>query len=163
MRHNRSGWRVVPGTFGETEGCFPVHCDAHLSRVSFVVATDTKDSSDRNTLRSTSKYPKTGSAGKGLKSRSAEVSGRCYLRADTRVWRPVDWALKPGGTVVIEAAYRDATRAMSIGAAVVFDSNELLQMFPGFRILQYEDRLTQADFGPRNTVSRVVRLCAQKP
>jgi hypothetical protein len=64
---------------------------------------------------------------------------------------------------VIEAAYRDATRAMSIGAAVVFDSNELLQMFPGFRILQYEDRLTQADFGPRNTVSRVVRLCAQKP
>jgi hypothetical protein len=72
-------------------------------------------------------------------------------------------ALKPGGMVVIEAAHRDATKAMSIGAAVVFDSNELLQMFSDFRVLQYEDRLAQADFGARNTTSRIVRLCAQKP
>jgi hypothetical protein len=71
-------------------------------------------------------------------------------------------ALRPGGIVVIEAAHVDATKAMNIGGGIVFESNELLQMFSGFRILQYEDRLAQPDFGPRNAMSRVVRLCAQK-
>ena len=34
-------------------------------------------------------------------------------------------ALRPGGMVVVEAFHRDATKAASIGGAVVFDTNEL--------------------------------------
>jgi 2-polyprenyl-3-methyl-5-hydroxy-6-metoxy-1,4-benzoquinol methylase len=71
-------------------------------------------------------------------------------------------SLRAGGIVVVEAAHLDANKSGNIDPSVVFDTNELLRLFPGFRILDYEDRLAQADFGPRNAMSRVVRLCAQK-
>ena len=71
-------------------------------------------------------------------------------------------SLRPGGIVVVEAAHLDANKSGNIDPSVVFDTNELLRLFPGFRILHYEDRLAQADFGSRNAMSRVVRLCAQK-
>ena len=70
-------------------------------------------------------------------------------------------ALRPGGMVVVEAFHRDATKTRSIGPAVVFDTNELLQLFPGLRVLRYEDTNAVGDFGMSDT--RVVRLAAVKP
>jgi len=70
-------------------------------------------------------------------------------------------ALRPGGMVVLEAFHRDATKARSIGGAVVFDTNELLQLFGGLRIVRYEDTAARGDFGMADT--RVVRLAAVKP
>jgi SAM-dependent methyltransferase len=70
-------------------------------------------------------------------------------------------SLKPGGSVVVEAFHRDATKATPIGGAVVFDTNELVKLFERFRILRYEDVEGVGDFGLERT--RLVRLHAQKP
>jgi len=70
-------------------------------------------------------------------------------------------SLKPGGLVILEGFHHDATKGSSIGGSVVFQTNELLTLFTGFRVLQYEDAQAKADFGPGET--RVVRLLAQKP
>jgi SAM-dependent methyltransferase len=70
-------------------------------------------------------------------------------------------ALRPGGMVVLEGFHRDATKTRSIGGAVVFDSNELLRLFDGLRIIRYEDTSAVGDFG--QTKTRVVRLAAVKP
>ncbi|MBI1875080.1 MAG: class I SAM-dependent methyltransferase [Acidobacteria bacterium] len=70
-------------------------------------------------------------------------------------------ALRPGGLVVVEGFHRDATKIASIGAGVVFDTNELLKLFERFRVVRYEDTNGTADFGMQGT--RVVRLCAQRP
>jgi len=78
-----------------------------------------------------------------------------------RVVARVHEALRPGGLVVVEGCHRDATKTASIGAGVVFDTNELLRLFDRLRIVRYEDTEAVADFGLRTT--RLVRLCAQKP
>jgi SAM-dependent methyltransferase len=70
-------------------------------------------------------------------------------------------ALKPGGMVVVEAFHRDATKTHPIGGAVVFDTNELLRVFPSLRVVRYEDTVGIGDFGLEET--RVVRLAAIKP
>jgi SAM-dependent methyltransferase len=70
-------------------------------------------------------------------------------------------ALRPGGMVVVEGFHRDATKAGPIGSAVVFDTNELLQLFAGLRVVRYEDTNAVGDFGLAET--RVVRLAAVKP
>jgi 2-polyprenyl-3-methyl-5-hydroxy-6-metoxy-1,4-benzoquinol methylase len=70
-------------------------------------------------------------------------------------------ALKPGGMVVVEAFHRDAAADRAIGGAVVFDTNELLTLFAGLRVLRYEDVAAPADFGGGD-VLRLVRLCAEK-
>jgi len=70
-------------------------------------------------------------------------------------------ALRPGGMVIVEAFHRDATKAHPIGGAVVFDSNELLQLFSALRIVHYEDAAAVGDFGLTDTC--VVRLAAVKP
>jgi 2-polyprenyl-3-methyl-5-hydroxy-6-metoxy-1,4-benzoquinol methylase len=70
-------------------------------------------------------------------------------------------SLKPGGMVVVEAFHRDATKSRSIGGAVVFDTNELLRVFPALRVVRYEDTTATGDFGLEET--RVVRLAAVKP
>jgi hypothetical protein len=44
---------------------------------------------------------------------------------------------------------------------VVFDTNELLQLFAPLRVVRYEDADAVADFGQFET--RVVRLAAVKP
>jgi SAM-dependent methyltransferase len=69
-------------------------------------------------------------------------------------------ALKPGGIVVVEGFHRDVTRTSSVGGGVVFDSNELLRLFAGLRVLRYEDADAKLDFGSGQ--GRVVRLCAMK-
>jgi len=43
---------------------------------------------------------------------------------------------------------------------VVFDSNELPQIFKGFRVVKYEEATTTSDFGRFET--KVVRLAAVK-
>jgi 2-polyprenyl-3-methyl-5-hydroxy-6-metoxy-1,4-benzoquinol methylase len=70
-------------------------------------------------------------------------------------------ALRPGGMVVVEGFHRDATRTRPIGGAVVFDTNELLQLFASLRVVRYEDTEAVGDFGQFDT--RVVRLAAVKP
>jgi SAM-dependent methyltransferase len=70
-------------------------------------------------------------------------------------------ALRPGGMVIVEGFHRDATKTRPIGGGVVFDTNELLQIFKGFRVVRYEDADATGDFGLYDT--RVVRLAAVKP
>jgi SAM-dependent methyltransferase len=82
------------------------------------------------------------------------VGGREYVAQVLR-------ALRPGGMVILEGFHRDATKKQPIGGAVVFDTNELLQLFPGLRVVRYEDTDGVGDFGLMNT--RVVRLAAVKP
>lgn len=65
-------------------------------------------------------------------------------------------ALKPGGIVVVEAGHKEAS-----GAPFEYDTNELLQIFDGFRILRYEDTTESSDWGTEQI--RLVRLVAQKP
>jgi len=84
----------------------------------------------------------------------AYVGGREYVTQVTR-------SLRPGGMVILEAFHRDATKTGSIGGSVVFDTNELLTLFPGFRVVRYEDVEAPADFG--RGMTRVVRLAAIKP
>jgi SAM-dependent methyltransferase len=75
--------------------------------------------------------------------------------------RSVYDALKPGGLVIVEGFHRDATKNASIGDGVVFDTNELLQLFARYRIVHHEDAVAVGDFGQKQT--RVVRLAARKP
>jgi SAM-dependent methyltransferase len=70
-------------------------------------------------------------------------------------------ALRPGGMVVIEGFHRDATKTRTIGSGVVFDTNELLQLFAKLRVVRYEDVDGDGDFGGGAT--RVVRFAAVKP
>lgn len=65
-------------------------------------------------------------------------------------------ALKPGGIVVIEAPHVE-----TVPYPHHYQSNELLEIFKGFRILKYEDTLAIADWDPKEI--RLVRLIAQKP
>jgi len=79
----------------------------------------------------------------------------------SREWvETIHRALRPGGLVMLEAFHDDATKNSSIGRGVVFDTNELLERFSDFRILDYEDTTAAADFGKGET--RVVRLLAMK-
>lgn len=82
------------------------------------------------------------------------VGGRAYVAQVTR-------ALRPGGMVILEAFHRDAAKEHPIGGDVVFDTNELLTLFAGLRIVRYEDTVGQGDFGLEQT--RVVRIAAVKP
>jgi SAM-dependent methyltransferase len=75
--------------------------------------------------------------------------------------RKVARSLRPGGMVIVEAFHRDATKSGPIGPQVVFDTNELVQLFSGLRVIRYEDTDAVADFGLDRT--RVVRLAAVKP
>jgi SAM-dependent methyltransferase len=83
-----------------------------------------------------------------------------YVSLRHLVPRIVD-ALKPGGLVVVEGFHRDATKSSSIGGGVVFDTNELLNLFERLRVVRYEDTAGTGDFGMQAT--RLVRLAAQKP
>lgn len=64
-------------------------------------------------------------------------------------------ALKPGGVAVIEAGHKSAS-----GASFEYDSNELLRLFDGFRILRYEETIDKSDWAKEPI--RVVRLIAEK-
>ena len=72
----------------------------------------------------------------------------------------VERALKPGGILVLEAFHRDAARGRSIGGAVVFDTGELPKLFPGLRVVRYEEPMATSDFGRIKV--RLVRYCAER-
>ena len=65
-------------------------------------------------------------------------------------------ALRAGGLVVVEAPHKEAAPYPHH-----YDSNELLEIFAGFRILTYEDTRLIADWGLEEI--RLVRLVAEKP
>ncbi len=73
----------------------------------------------------------------------------------------VERSLKPGGAVVIEAFHRDAAQGRRIGGGVVFETDELVKMFPKLRVVRNEEPMAIADFGMQEV--RVVRYCGQKP
>lgn len=64
-------------------------------------------------------------------------------------------ALAPGGIVIAEYFHQD-----SAGVAGGFADNELMALFPGLRVVRYEDTEGIADFG--KTKDRLVRLAAEK-
>lgn len=77
-----------------------------------------------------------------------------YLIESRSVHR-VRKALKPGGIVVVEAGHRSVS-----DAPFEYDSNELLKLFAGFRILRYEETIDKPDWGDKPI--RLVRLVAEK-
>jgi len=64
-------------------------------------------------------------------------------------------ALAPGGIVIAEYFHQD-----SQGVSGGFADNELMSLFPGLRVVRYEDTEGIADFG--KTKDRLVRLAAEK-
>jgi hypothetical protein len=56
---------------------------------------------------------------------------------------------------VVECSHKEASNA-----PYEFETNELLKIFEGFRILKYEDTLAQHDWAAKEL--RLVRLIAQK-
>lgn len=73
----------------------------------------------------------------------------------------VERSLKPHGLLVVEAFHRDATKGTSIGGAVVYDTGELIRIFPDLRVVRYEEPIAPADFGSGRV--RVVRYCGERP
>ncbi len=70
-------------------------------------------------------------------------------------------ALKPGGAVVVEDRHVDTRRVWPDGG--LFADNELLSVFPGLRILRYEDAWGIPDWQAERIRERLVRLLAEKP
>jgi SAM-dependent methyltransferase len=89
-----------------------------------------------------------------------------YVAVRTNVGR-VKEALAPGGVVIVEGTHRDTLKAVPvrISEEVLFADNELIHLFDGLRVLQYEDVPAASDFGPQGQrdKARTVRLMAQKP
>ena len=66
-------------------------------------------------------------------------------------------ALRPGGYVLVVASHREPG-----GNPVAYESNELLKIFEGFRIVRYEEVMESHDFGKdRSKAQRLVRVLAQ--
>jgi len=71
-------------------------------------------------------------------------------------------SLKPGGVVIIEGFHRDATKKRKISENVVFDTDELKNLYAsaGFTVLRYEETEGIGDFGLQHM--KLVKLVAQK-
>lgn len=69
-------------------------------------------------------------------------------------------ALKPGGAVLVEDRHLDTRRVWPAGT---FADNELLSLFPGLRVLKYEDVWARPDWSAKGVDERLVRLFAEKP
>jgi 2-polyprenyl-3-methyl-5-hydroxy-6-metoxy-1,4-benzoquinol methylase len=65
-------------------------------------------------------------------------------------------ALKPDGIVVVECTHKEPGK----GAPFEYETNELLKIFDGFRILKYEDALGMHEWMRKEL--RLVRVIAQK-
>ena len=72
----------------------------------------------------------------------------------------VERALKPGGAVVVEDRHLDTMRVWPAGT---FADNELVLLFPGLRVLRYEDVWARPDWSAMKVDERLVRLIAEKP
>ena len=69
-------------------------------------------------------------------------------------------ALRPGGAVIVEDRHLDSLRVWPEGT---YRDNELISLFPGLRVLRYEDAWAKPDWQARQLDERLVRLFAQKP
>jgi SAM-dependent methyltransferase len=69
-------------------------------------------------------------------------------------------ALRPGGAVVVEDRHLDTRRVWPAG---IFHDNELISIFPGLRVLRYDDVWAPADWSAEGVNERLVRLLAEKP
>lgn len=69
-------------------------------------------------------------------------------------------ALRPGGIVVIEDRHIDTRRVWPTGT---FRDNELASLFPGLRVIRYEDVWARPDWSAGKVDERLVRLAAEKP
>jgi SAM-dependent methyltransferase len=72
----------------------------------------------------------------------------------------VERSLKPGGAVIVEDRHMDTRRVWPAGT---FADNELALLFPGLRILRYEDVWALSDWSAMKLEERLVRLFAEKP
>ena len=72
----------------------------------------------------------------------------------------VERSLKPGGAVIVEDRHLDTRRVWPAGT---FSDNELVSLFPGLRVLRYEDVWAHPDWSAKSVDERLVRLCAEKP
>jgi len=72
----------------------------------------------------------------------------------------VERALKPGGAVIVEDRHLDTRRVWPAGT---FADNELVSLFPGLRVLRYEDVWARPDWSAKKLDERIVRLFAEKP
>jgi len=70
-------------------------------------------------------------------------------------------ALRPGGIVVVEDRHIDTKRVWPVGTTLT--DNELLSIFPGLRILKYEDEWARPDWSAKGVSERLVRIVAEKP
>ena len=70
-------------------------------------------------------------------------------------------ALRLGGIVVVEDRHIDTKRVWPVGTT--FNDNDLLSLFPGLRILKYEDEWARPDWSARGVKERLLRLVAEKP
>ena len=64
-------------------------------------------------------------------------------------------ALRQGGIIVVECSHKDGANA-----PFEYETNELLKIFDGFRILKYEDVVAEYEWARKQL--RLVRLIAQK-
>lgn len=64
-------------------------------------------------------------------------------------------ALKPGGIVIVECSHKEAGNAQ-----FEYETNELLEIFKGFRIRKYEDTVAEHEWARKPL--RMVRLIAEK-
>jgi len=70
-------------------------------------------------------------------------------------------ALKPGGAVIVEDRHSDTRRVWPEGG--LFADNELPTLFPGLRVLRYEDFWGIPDWQGEELQERIVHLIAEKP
>jgi len=70
-------------------------------------------------------------------------------------------ALKPGGVIVVEDRHLETRRVWPEGG--LFADNELPTLFPGLRVLRYEDQETRSDWQAERIQERLVRLVSEKP
>lgn len=83
-----------------------------------------------------------------------------YVAPDKNLASKVVHALRPGGVVILEDRHIDSLRVWPEGT---YADNELLGLFPGLRVLRYEDVWGKADWQAKHLDERLVRLVAEKP
>ena len=74
-------------------------------------------------------------------------------------------SLKPGGIIIFETYSRDHPRHSKFGPKnpdYLVNPNELLEVFKSFRILFYEDTVTELDEGMHKGKAALIRLVAKK-
>ena len=85
---------------------------------------------------------------------------RFNVRANEQIAPKIERALKPGGAVIVEDRHLDTRQVWPAGT---FDNNELISLFPGLRVLRYEDVWARPDWTTKPMDARLVRLFAEKP